>query len=67
MIDRIKKIVRNSINVKELIYSDNKLIEKINEISNLIINCFQNEGKVVRDFIGVQNKMILKSELEKIN
>lgn len=47
MIERIKSIVRNSIYVKELIYSDNKLIEKINEITSEIINCFQNESKVL--------------------
>lgn len=44
---RIKDIVRNSINTKELIYSDNNLIETIEQTIYLITNCFNNGGKVL--------------------
>ena len=44
---RIKNIIRESINVKELIYSDDTLIKTIEDITNLMIKCFKNKGKVL--------------------
>jgi len=44
---RIKNIIRESINVKELIYSDDTLIKTIEDITNLMIKCFKNDGKVL--------------------
>jgi D-sedoheptulose 7-phosphate isomerase len=44
---KIKDIIRNSIDVKELIHSDDYLIETIDIVSYLITNCFRNDGKVL--------------------
>jgi D-sedoheptulose 7-phosphate isomerase len=44
---KIKDIIRNSIDVKELIHSDDHLIETIDIVSYLITNCFRNDGKVL--------------------
>jgi len=44
---RIRDIIRKSINTKELIYSDTKIIERIDEISYIIEYCYQNDGKVL--------------------
>jgi len=44
---KIKEIIRNSINTKELIYQNDQLIETIDEVISLIIDCFNNEGKVL--------------------
>lgn len=43
----IKDIIRESINVKELIYSDDTLISTIKDVSDLMIVCFNNGGKVL--------------------
>jgi len=45
--NRIKDIIRESINVKELIYSNDTLISTIKDISDLLIVCFKNGGKVL--------------------
>lgn len=47
MQNKIKKIIMNSISVKEIIYNNNELIEKIEKITNVIIDCFQKGGKVL--------------------
>ncbi len=47
MNNRIKNIIKESIDVKEIILSDNILINIINEVSNLITDCFKNGGKVL--------------------
>lgn len=47
MKDRIKDIIRKSIETKVLINSDNKLIERIDEISCIIEYCYQNDCKVL--------------------
>ena len=47
MIDKIKSIIRNSIDIKEIIYLDNKIIKTIEKVSNVIIDSFTNEGKVL--------------------
>lgn len=47
MIEKIKSIIKNSISVKEEIYSDNRLIERIEEIVYVIIDCYQKGGKVL--------------------
>lgn len=47
MNNKIKSIIKESVNVKELIYSDNILINTIEEITNLVIICFKNGGKVL--------------------
>ena len=43
----IKDIIKKSIDVKESIINDNKLIDIIDETSILIVNCFKNGGKVL--------------------
>lgn len=47
MIQRIEKIIKNSIDVKNLIYSDQELIKKIELIVTNIIYCYKNGGKVL--------------------
>jgi D-sedoheptulose 7-phosphate isomerase len=44
---KIKDIIRKSIDVKESIYSDNKFIETIELIITEIVNCYKNGGKVL--------------------
>ena len=44
---KIKDIIRESINAKELIYSDDTLISIIKDVSDLLIACFKNGGKVL--------------------
>ena len=44
---KIKDIIRESINVKELIYSDDTLISTIKDVADLMIVCFKNGGKVL--------------------
>lgn len=43
----IKNIIRNSINVKESIYSDTTLIKNIESVVNVIVNCYSDDGKVL--------------------
>ncbi|MCP3930074.1 MAG: SIS domain-containing protein [Bacteroidetes bacterium] len=48
MIDkRIKEIINNSIETKQLILQDNALIEKMQASVNEIVQVFQNDGKVL--------------------
>lgn len=47
MRDRIINAIRNSILIKQDIISDDKLLETIDEIILMIINCFNNDGKVL--------------------
>lgn len=47
MLERIKYTINKSIDVKKLIYNNNKIIETIEEISYLIIDCFNKKGKVL--------------------
>lgn len=47
MIERVKNAIKHSISVKEQILSDNKLIERIEEISAIIEYCYQNDSKVL--------------------
>lgn len=47
MKNKIRSIIKESINVKELIYSNNNLINVIEELTNLITICFKNGGKVL--------------------
>jgi D-sedoheptulose 7-phosphate isomerase len=44
---KIKNIIRHSISVKETIYSDDKLLKTIENIVEIIVNCYQNGGKVL--------------------
>lgn len=44
---KIKNIIRNSINVKESIYSNDNLLKNIEDIVELIFNCYKNGGKVL--------------------
>ena len=45
--DKIKSIIRNSIDVKELMYSDDKLIKVIENVVDVIVDCFNNGNKVL--------------------
>jgi D-sedoheptulose 7-phosphate isomerase len=45
--ERIKNIIRNSIDVKELVYSDNKLLKTINDVTRTIVDCYDVDGKVL--------------------
>jgi len=45
--EKIKKIILKSINVKELIHSNDKLLKNIDDVSQVIVNCFKNDGKVL--------------------
>jgi len=45
--DKIKSIIRNSIDVKELMYSDDKLIKVIENVVDVIVDCFNNDNKVL--------------------
>ena len=47
MLKKIKNIIRHSISVKEEIYSDNNLLQTIENIVELIFNCYKNGGKVL--------------------
>ena len=44
---KIKNIIKESINVKELILSDEKLISNIEKAAQIIVDCYRNEGKVL--------------------
>lgn len=45
--DKIKSAISNSISVKEEILSNNKFLERIEEVSDIIEYCYQNDGKVL--------------------
>lgn len=47
MIDKIKNAISNSISVKEEILSNNKFLERIEEVSAIIEYCYQTDGKVL--------------------
>ena len=47
MKDRIINVIEESIYVKKLILKDNKLIETINELVMVIVDCYKNGGKVL--------------------
>lgn len=44
---KIKNIIKESIGVKELILSDEKLISNIEKAAQIIIDCYRNGGKVL--------------------
>ena len=44
---KIKNIIKESIGVKELILSDEKLISNIEKAAQIIVDCYGNEGKVL--------------------
>ena len=44
---RIKNVIQNSIDVKQLIYSDDRLIKTIENVVSLINNCYFYIGKVL--------------------
>ena len=44
---RIKNVIQNSIDVKQLIYSDDRLIKTIENVVSLINNCYFYNGKVL--------------------
>ena len=44
---KIKNIIKESINVKELILSDEKLISNIEKTAQIIVDCYRNKGKVL--------------------
>lgn len=47
MSTRIKSIISTSIEVKQKIHSDKQLISNIENITNIIIDCFEHNGKVL--------------------
>lgn len=47
MTDNIIKIIRESIAVKEAICKDEKLVQTIHQVSNIITTCFQQDHKVL--------------------
>ena len=47
MKDKIVNIIKNSIEVKEEILTDIKLINTIDNVTSLIVECFNNDGKVL--------------------
>ena len=47
MRDYVKKYIKESIDTKSLILSDEKLLEKIEESANVIINAYKNDKKVL--------------------
>lgn len=44
---KIKNIIKESIAVKELILSDEKLISNIEKAAQIIVDCYRNKGKVL--------------------
>lgn len=44
---KIRNIIKESIGVKELILSDEKLISNIEKAAQIIVDCYRNEGKVL--------------------
>lgn len=44
---KIKNIIKESIGVKELILSDEKLISNIEKAAQIIVDCYRNKGKVL--------------------
>lgn len=44
---KIKNIIKESIGVKELILSDEKLILNIEKAAQIIVDCYRNKGKVL--------------------
>jgi len=55
------KIKIGKVNVDE-----NQEVSAKHEIMSIPALKVFKDGKVIKDFVGVQNKMILKSELEKL-
>lgn len=47
MKEKIQEIIKNSISVKELILADESFLQEIEQISNVIIDCYKNGGKVL--------------------
>ncbi|MGO4918556.1 D-sedoheptulose-7-phosphate isomerase [Maribacter spongiicola] len=45
--ENIKNTIIESIQVKQLIASDDKLIQRINEVAELCIACYKNDGKTL--------------------
>ena len=41
----IEKVIIESINTKQHLLENNRLIEQIELLSNKIVNCFKNNGK----------------------
>ncbi|MBO7224466.1 MAG: D-sedoheptulose 7-phosphate isomerase [Bacteroidales bacterium] len=44
---KIRNIIKESIGVKELILSDEKLISNIEKAAQIIVDCYRNKGKVL--------------------
>lgn len=44
---KIRNIIKESIGVKELILSDEKLISNIKKAAQIIVDCYRNKGKVL--------------------
>ncbi|MEE0889521.1 MAG: D-sedoheptulose 7-phosphate isomerase [Bacteroidales bacterium] len=44
---KIRNIIKESIGVKELIFSDEKLISNIEKAAQIIVDCYRNKGKVL--------------------
>ena len=47
MKNEIKNVIRHSISVKEQIYCNDKLLKTIEDIVEIIVNCYKNNGKVL--------------------
>lgn len=47
MVKEIKNIIEESINVKQQILTNQEIIEKIESVINLIVECYSNQGKVL--------------------
>ena len=66
IIDELAKELEGKIKVGKVNVDENQEISAKYEIMSIPALKVFKGGQVVKEFVGVQNKMILKSELEKI-
>ena len=45
--DKVRRVIKESLNVKNYIFNDDRLISNINKSVDLITNCFKNDNKLL--------------------
>jgi len=66
IIDELAKELEGKVKIGKVNVDENQEVSSKYEIMSIPALKVFKDGKVIKDFVGVQNKMILKSELEKI-
>ena len=66
VIDELAKEMEGKIKMGKVNVDENQEVSAKYEIMSIPALKVFKDGKVIKDFVGAQNKMILKSELEKL-